>query len=330
MKARFNKQTIQRFVTFLVLLLIVTTLSLSTDKFLTPLNITNIFKQVSMVIIIASAANFVMISGGLDLSVSGVMALSAVVMANAAVAGYPLWMAMLFGVLIGVVVGFVNGSLVVFFRLTPVITTIGTWYITKGLAFVFSDGHSIVDGLPEGFDFVSTTRVGPIPLLVIIMLLVFVVFYIILNKTLLGKYTYAIGGNTETARLSGINVGKITCIIYILTSAMAGLAGVLMASRLHAGDPNIGASGIEFEVIVSIVIGGTSLSGGEGSLVGTFIGALIIGTLTNGMNLLGIGSIYQYIVEGAVLVIAVIIDLSLRGAGIDIKAMKAVFAKSQR
>jgi len=178
MRRRFSKRTIQRLVTFLVLLLIAAVLSFSTDKFLTPVNLTNVLKQVSMVIIVASAVNFVMISGGLDLSVGGVMALTGVVMAKAACAGYPLWLAILAGVLVGMGIGFINGGLVVLTRMTPVIATIGTMYVTRGLAYVVSGGHTVVDGLPEGFDFISTSHIGALPLLVVIMFIVFAVFYL--------------------------------------------------------------------------------------------------------------------------------------------------------
>jgi ribose transport system permease protein len=326
MKAYLNKQTIQRIVTLLVLVLICIILTSLSDKFFTVVNITNVLKQVSMVVIVACAVNFVMISGGLDLSIGGVMALSGVVMATVASNGYPMWLAIVVGILIGSLIGVINAGLVVWTRMTPVIATIGTMYVTRGLAFVVSGGHTVVDGLPSNFDFISAIHFGSIPLLVVIMAVVFIIFYFILTKTVLGKYTYAIGGNAETSRLSGIKVGKVKATLYMLSGTLAGLAGVLMASRLSSGDPNVGI-GFEFDVIVSIVLGGTSLAGGEGSLFGTLIGALIVGVLTNGMNLLGIGSIYQYIVEGVVLVLAVIIDQTLKGEGIDVKKIGKLFGR---
>ena len=155
--------------------------------------------------------------------------------------------------------------------------------------------------------------------MVIIAAVIFFVFYIILNKTLLGKYAYAIGGNAETARLSGISVKKVQCILYVLTGLMASLAGVLMSSRISSGDPNLSTSGIEFEIIVAIILGGTSLLGGQGSLIGTLIGALILGNLSNGMNLMGIGTVYQFIVEGAVLIVAVVVELIIKGSNMKKK-----------
>lgn len=145
-------------------------------------------------------------------------------------------------------------------------------------------------------------------------------FIILLNRTLLGKYAYAIGGNSETARLSGIKVNLVRCVLYILTALMSSFVGILMSSRINSGDPNLSTSGIEFEIIVAIILGGTSLLGGQGSLIGTLIGALILGNLSNGMNLLGIGTVYQFIVEGAVLVVAVVLDLTLKGNGLRIKS----------
>lgn len=321
MKMKISRSTIQRLVTLGVLIVIGIILSFLSNKFLTPTNLTNVLRQVSMVVIVASAVNLVMITGGLDLSIGGVLAFSGVVMAQFAVAGYPVWLSMVFAVFAGALIGVINGSLIVGTKMTPVIATIGTMYITRGLAFVVSGGHSVTNGLPDGFDFISIGRVGPIPLLVIIMFAVFFVFWIILNRTLLGKYVYALGGSEETTRLSGVSVGRIRFAIYTISGALAGFAGALMASRLSAGDPNVG-QGFEFDVVVAIVLGGTSLSGGEGSLTGTLIGALIVAILTNGMNLIGIGSIYQYIVEGIVLVIAVVIDLALKGKGIKFKSIK--------
>lgn len=328
MKKKYNQQTVQRFVTFGILIAICIFFSIASDKFMTVSNITNVFKQVSIVVIVASAVTLVMISGGMDLSVGGVMAFAGIVMAQTAVSGLPVWFAVIAGCGAGALIGVINGFFIVATKMTPVIATIGTMYITRGLAFVASNGISVTNGIPKGFDFVSDWSIGPVPFLVIIMAIVFIIYFIIANKTLLGKYVYAIGGGEETARLSGINVGKIRFIIYVLSGLMAGLAGALMASRLSAGDPNIG-TGFEFDVVVAVVLGGTSLAGGEGSITGTLIGALIVGVLTNGMNLIGIGSIYQYIVEGIVLMLAVVADMSLKGNGINIQGVKRFFVRKK-
>ena len=317
-KLKTNTQTKQRLVTLLILVLIMVILSCISNKYLTVSNLINIVRQESTLIIIACAATMLMISGGMDLSPAGVIALTSVVFAKLCVAGISIPLAALLSLLVGVAAGTFSGLLVVLANVPPMIATLGTWYITKGLAYAISNSYAIVQGLPANFGWVNR-YVGPFPLMLLIALVVFVVFYVMLNRTLLGKYAYAIGGNSETARLSGIKVNLVRCVLYILTALMSSFVGILMSSRINSGDPNLSTSGIEFKIIVAIILGGTSLLGGQGSLIGTLIGALILGNLSNGMNLLGIGTVYQFIVEGAVLVVAVVLDLTLKGNGLRIK-----------
>lgn len=322
-KMKFNAAFIQRMATLFILIFIMIVLTVISDKYLTPENLINIVRQESALIIIASAATILMISGGMDLSPAGVIALTSVVLAKLCVAGVPLPLAILMSFFVGIVAGLFSGILVVIFGVPPMIATLGTWYITKGFAYVLSGSYAIVQGLPKNFSWVLA-YVGPFPLMVVIAAIIFCTFYIILNKTLLGKYAYAIGGNAETARLSGVSVKKVQCILYVLTGLMASLAGVLMSSRISSGDPNLSTSGIEFEIIVAIILGGTSLLGGQGSLIGTLIGALILGNLSNGMNLMGIGTVYQFILEGAVLIVAVVVDLLIKGSSMKKKRSRAV------
>ncbi|EOS77635.1 hypothetical protein C819_00745 [Lachnospiraceae bacterium 10-1] len=322
-RVKLNTNMIQRMATLVILVTIMIALSCISDKYLNYRNLINIIRQESTLIIIASAATVLMISGGMDLSPAGVMALTSVVLAKLCVAGVSLPVAIVFSLMIGAAAGAFSGFLVVIAKVPAMIATLGTWYITKGFAYVLSNSYAIVQGLPKNFGWVSVYA-GPIPLMVILAAVVFILFYVILNKTLLGKYAYAIGGNAETARLSGVNVKAVSCVLYILTGLMSSFAGILMSSRISSGDPNLSTSGIEFEVIVAIILGGTSLLGGQGSLVGTLIGALILGNLSNGMNLLGIGTVYQFIVEGAVLIIAVVVDLILKGSGIKFKRRKRI------
>lgn len=313
---KFNAVAIQRMATLFILVFIMIVLAAISDKYLTPANLINIVRQEASLIIIASAATILMISGCMDLSPAGVIALTSVVLAKICVAGVPLPLAIFLSLFVGVIAGLFSGVLVVVANVPPMIATLGTWYITKGLAYVLSNSYAIVHGLPSNFSWVLT-YVGPFPMMVVIAAVIFMIFYVILNKTLLGKYAYAIGGNAETARLSGIAVKKVRCILYVLTGLMSSLAGVLTSSRISSGDPNLSTSGIEFEIIVAIILGGTSLLGGQGSLIGTLIGALILGNLSNGMNLLGIGTVYQFIVEGAVLILAVVVDLIIKGESIN-------------
>lgn len=289
-RVKLNTNMIQRMATLVILVTIMIALSCISDKYLNYRNLINIIRQESTLIIIASAATVLMISGGMDLSPAGVMALTSVVLAKLCVAGVSLPVAIVFSLMIGAAAGAFSGFLVVIAKVPAMIATLGTWYITKGFAYVLSNSYAIVQGLPKNFGWVSVYA-GPIPLMVILAAVVFILFYVILNKTLLGKYAYAIGGNAETARLSGVNVKAVSCVLYILTGLMSSFAGILMSSRISSGDPNLSTSGIEFEVIVAIILGGTSLLGGQGSLVGTLIGALILGNLSNGMNLLGIGKL---------------------------------------
>jgi D-ribose transport system permease protein len=320
-KLKTNTQTKQRLVTLLILVLIMVILSCISNKYLTVNNLINIVRQESTLIIIACAATMLMISGGMDLSPAGVIALTSVVFAKLCVAGISIPLAALLSLLVGVAAGTFSGLLVVLANVPPMIATLGTWYITKGLAYAISNSYAIVQGLPANFGWVNR-YIGPFPLMVVIAVAVFAVFYILLNRTLLGEYAYAIGGNSETARLSGIKVNLVRCVLYILTALMSSFVGILMSSRINSGDPNLSTSGIEFEIIVAIILGGTSLLGGQGSLIGTLIGALILGNLSNGMNLLGIGTVYQFIVEGAVLVVAVVLDLTLKGNGLRIKKLR--------
>lgn len=326
MRIKNTKQLKHRLITLGILIVLCFTLSLFTDRFLKISNLTNVLKQVSFTVIAACAVNFTVIAGFLDLSIGGILATSGVVMASVAVAGAPVGLAFVAGMIVGLIFGLLNGFLIVVTKISPVIATIGTMYITRGLAYAISGGYSIVNGLPENFGFVASTSFFGVPLLTVFMVVVFCIFYFLLNKTLLGKYTYALGGNSETAKLSGINVGKYIFILYALNGLLAGLCGSLMASRLSSGDPSVG-NGFEFDVVVAIVVGGTSLSGGEGSLIGTAIGAMIIGVLKNGMNLLGMGTTYQYIIEGLVLVIAVIIDTSMKSG--NLTAIKKNFSKEK-
>jgi ribose/xylose/arabinose/galactoside ABC-type transport system permease subunit len=234
-----------------------------------------------------------------------------VIAARLAVQGIPLPWAFLSGAGVGLLAGSLNGLLIIGTGIPPVIATLGTMYVTRGLAYILSNGSAVVNGLPDQFGIVGELHVGFLPILVIIMAVVLFVCQFVLAKTVLGRHIYAIGGNVQAAHLAGVPVRRVKLVLYIMAGAMAGLCGVLLASRLSSGDPNVGI-GFEFDVIVAIVLGGTSLAGGEGTLSGTFIGALILAILANGMNLLGIGAFYQYIVQGVILVMAVTLDFMLR------------------
>lgn len=318
---KINKNKLQSFITLSILIGIAIFMTLASDKFLSPINLTNILRQVSLTVIIAVAATFVMISGGLDLSVGSVLAFSSVITAKFATSGYSLTISILIGILCGGGFGLLNGLLIVKTKIPPVIATLGSMYIARGLAFIVTGGVPIVNGIPVNYGFSIDIKFLGMSLMIWMMIIIYLIFYILLNKTLLGKYTYAIGGNIKTAMLSGININRVKITIYTLTGICAGISGVLMSSRLFSGDPNIG-NGFEFDVIIAIFLGGVSVSGGEGKLGGTLVGALIVAVLTNGMNLIGITSFYQYLVQGIVLVFAVVLDLTIKGKGLSFKKEK--------
>lgn len=313
-----NKKNMQQFVLFGILAALVIFFSICSENFFTAVNITNLIRQQSIVAIIAAGGTLVMITKGLDISVGSTVALSGVVFALSLQAGMPMWLGLILGMLSGGLVGCINATTIVGLGINPTIATLGTMEAIRGVAYLLADGKAVVNGLPANFNFLGRGYVGAVPIPVLIMIVVFVLSHFILSKTLIGKYIYAIGGNIETARYAGIQVKKVLVSVYIYVGLLAGLSGVLLASRLTSGNPQIG-SGYEFDVIIAVYLGGVSTKGGEGSVIGTLIGAMIVGVLTNGMNILGINSFYQYIVRGAVLVIAVVIDMIIKEGKFKLK-----------
>jgi ribose/xylose/arabinose/galactoside ABC-type transport system permease subunit len=282
-------------------------LSFATSQFTTSRNITNVLGQISFVGMSACVVTLVMIAGGMDLSVGSIIAVAGVTAAKFVTVGHwPLGGAFLMGVLAGGVIGGLNAFLIVGMKINPVITTLGTMYIGRGLANVVADG-SPVTGVPFSFNDLATSKVGPIPVPVVIFAAVAVVMMFLERKTILGRWTIASGGNQEAARLSGIPIYRTRVTLYILSGLAAGVAGILMNSRIATGDPNSG-TGFEFDVIVAVVLGGTAITGGQGTITGSIVGVLIVGVLDNGLNLLGVSTFYQNIVQGGVLIFAVGID----------------------
>jgi ribose/xylose/arabinose/galactoside ABC-type transport system permease subunit len=295
-----------------ILLLVGIVFSLTTDHFLTVENLTNVLRQVSFVGITSCAVTLVMVAGGLDLSVGSVVAIAGVVAAKfAAQAGWPLEAAFGMGILAGGVFGSLNAFLVVGLRINPVISTLGTLYMGRGMALLLAGGEP-VKGVPLSFNDLATSTIGPVSTPVVIFAIVAAVMLIIERKTLLGRWAVASGGNTEAARLSGIPIDRTRVILYILSGLAAGIAGIFINSRVATGDPNSGI-GFEFDVIVAVILGGTALTGGQGTIIGTVVAVFILGVLGNGLNLLGVESFSQYVVKGILLVFAVGIGEALRG-----------------
>ena len=301
----------QKIVIVGVLVLIGAVLALLSRDFLTITNLTNVTRQVAFVVITGSAVTLLMISGNFDLSIGSILGLTGMLSAFFVSAGMPLWVSLIASTLIGTATGLLNGLMVVVLKIPSIIATLGTMYAARGLALVITGGNSIHLGLGPQFTLLGRGFLGPVPIMLLITIAILGIFFFIESRTILGKYSFAIGGNRRTALLSGINVGAIVILLYVLVGTLAGFSGTLMASRLGVGQPMVG-QGFEFDVIVAIILGGTSLEGGEGSVFGMLIGAFIVGFIANGLNLLGIHSFYQSILKGAVLVGAVLLDRAFK------------------
>jgi ribose/xylose/arabinose/galactoside ABC-type transport system permease subunit len=226
-------------------------------------------------------------------------------------AGVPVVFALIITIVCGCIIGAINGILVTRFSVTPFIATLGTWFIFKGIAKAITDNNEIKAGLPKSFDFLGQAQIGPIPMPVICLIIIVAIFLFLERKTLLGKYSMAIGGNPVAAYLSGINSDKIIFLLYAITGGLAGLAGSIAASRIGSGNPRMGG-GFEFDVIIAIILGGTPLSGGRGTILGTLIGALIVAVIGSGLNMLGMLSFWQLVLKGAILVIAILLNEKFR------------------
>ena len=301
-------QMTQKLGPLLGLFILIVIVSILNPSFLEPLNILNLLRQVSINALIAFGMTFVILTGGIDLSVGSTLALSSAFVANMLVAGYDPILSILAGCLLGGVMGMINGLLVTQGKMAPFIATLATMTIFRGLTLVYTDGNPIT-GLGDSMTFQLFGRGYQfgIPVPAITMIIAFAVLWVILHKTAFVRKSYAIGGNEKAAIVSGIKVSRVKIMIYSLAGMLSALAGAILTSRLNSAQPTAGTS-YELDAIAAVVLGGTSLSGGRGRIVGTLIGALIIGTLNNGLNLLGVSSFYQMVVKGIVILIAVLID----------------------
>jgi ribose transport system permease protein len=278
--------------------------------FLTISNLLNIAQQTSINAIIAVGMTFVIISAGIDLSVGSIVAFSGVVLAGTLQTGIPEPVAILFGLFVGLICGLSNGLLISYGKLPPFIATLGMMSVARGTALLYTEGKPI-SGFSASFRFLATGEILYIPATVFIMILLYMAAHFILCRTKLGRYTYAIGGNEEAANLSGINTKLIKTVIYGISGLLSGFAAVVLTARLNSAQPIAGIM-YELDAIAAVVIGGTSLVGGEGKILGTFIGAFIMGILRNGLNLMGVSSFVQQIIIGLVIIFAVLVDMSLK------------------
>jgi putative xylitol transport system permease protein len=306
---------VQEYGIFLAFLLLAFVLSVSNEYFLTPGNISNVLLQTSINGVLAIGMTFVILTRGIDLSVGSVVALAGIVSASfattSATAGvvggpYPFFVALAVGLLVGLACGAVVGLIVSRFAVPAFVATLGMLSAARGLTLIYGGGKPVPALTPQ-FRWIGTGNILGIPMPVVLLALVFIVSWWVLTRTRFGRYIYAVGGNPHAAQTSGINVTRIRFIVYMISGALAGLAGMMLSARTGSALPQAGIA-YELDAIAAVVIGGTSLSGGVGRVSGTLIGALIIGVMNNGLDLLGIESYYQQVLKGALIVGAVMLD----------------------
>ncbi len=291
---------------FAVLVLLGLFMAIMAPNFLSVDNGLNVARAVSINAILAAGMTMIIITAGIDLSVGSILAVSGVAGVLLWTSGVPAVPAVLGGILAGAVAGFVNGAFVAWLALPAFIVTLGSMTYLRGTAYSLLDGQPLIaSGL--GYRGLGNGAVAGIPTPVVLMIIVYVIFWFLLERTTFGRHVYAVGGNMEAARLAGINVKRVLLGVYTIGGAAAGLAGIIFSARVLSAQPTAG-NGYELDAIAAVVLGGTSLAGGRGRVLGTLIGALIIGVLSNGLVLMNVPFFYQLIVKGVVIVIAVALD----------------------
>ena len=281
-----------------------------TPHFLTVANALNVMEQTSINAIVAIGMTFVIVSSGIDLSVGSLVAVAGVVLAGALKAGWSIPIAIAAGLAIGAATGLLNGIVIAFGRLPSFIMTLGMMSVARGAALLMTDGRPI-SGFDAAFRSIATGRLVGVPAPIVLTLVLYAIAHFVLSRTRFGRYVYGIGGNEEATRLSGVNVRFHKTMVYVVSGVMSAIAAVLLTARLNSAQPIAGIM-YELDAIAAVVIGGTSLSGGEGHLGGTLIGALTMGVLRNGLNLLGVSSFLQQLVIGVVIIVAVLVDIMVK------------------
>ena len=303
---RIGTGIFQKFLPFISLALLFVVLSIASPYFLTTTNLASVIRQTAVINIMALGMTLVIVSGGIDLSVGSVLAFSGVVGTMTMVNGGSVPLGIAAGIAGGTLWGCANGLMISKLRLPPFIVTLGTLGIVRGLTLVISGGLPVV-GLPKEHSFLGEGTIGPAPFVLLILVVCAIVTHIALRSTKLGRYTYAIGSNEAAAVYAGIPVARYKVAIYAICGMLTGMAGMIETSRLMTGQPTAGVS-YELQVIAAVVIGGGSLAGGEGTVIGTLIGAFIMGLLSNGSDLLGVNPYWQQVIIGAVIILAVALD----------------------
>lgn len=309
---------VRKYLIIAILFGVIAVLSALTEgKFLQAQNLINVIRQVSVIAMLGIGLTVVIISTGIDLSVGSILAASAVVSASlaqeptAAVIMYPgldlpVWVAILAGLAVGAALGLVNGILIAGFRIAPFIATLGMMTSARGLALIYAGGRP-VSKLDPSFNWIGQGEIFGVPVPIILLIVVALVAQVMLSSTRFGRYIYAIGGNEQAARVSGINLAVVKVGIYAFSGLLAGLGGMILTARIGSGNPQLG-TGIELDAITASIIGGTSFSGGIGTVWGAVVGAMLIGSLNTGLDLLNVSPFTQQVVKGAIIVVAIIID----------------------
>lgn len=307
------KELIPKFGIWFALITLVIVFSLTTDTFLTQVNLFNIARQVSVIGICAVGMTFVMLMGAMDISVGAIIGVTAVTAATLLKNGVSIVLAcsasLLLGVLIGLFIAFVVNKI----DIPAIIVTLALMTALRGVAFLITGGLPVY-GIPKNFLFLGQGYISFLPVPVLVMIIVFILGYIILEKTIFGRMIYGTGGNDQASRLSGVSVNKVKYFVFAIHGFLAALAGIILLSRVNSGQPGAGM-GYEMDIITGCVLGGISVSGGEGKISGVIVGVMTIGVLSNGMVLLGINEFWQMIAKGTVLLIAVIVDKTSKKTG---------------
>ncbi|KGD59147.1 branched-chain amino acid transport system / permease component family protein [Burkholderia pseudomallei] len=282
----------------------------ASDSFLSAANLENVLRQVSINAIIGVGMTCVILTGGIDLSVGSVMALSGTLAAGLLVTGANGAAALAAGIGVGVALGAANGLFVAFAGMPPIIVTLATMGIARGLALIYTGGYPI-DGLPDWVRFFGSGKVLGVQTPVLTMLAVYALAWLMLERMPFGRYVYAIGGNEHATRLSGVRVSRVKLAVYTFAGLTSALAALVLTGRLMSGQPNAGG-GFELDAIAAVVMGGTSIAGGRGSIVGTLVGALLLGVLNNGLNMIGVNPYVQNVIKGAIILLAIYIGRERR------------------
>lgn len=282
------------------------------DNFLTVNNLTNVGRQVSINAIIAIGMTFAILHGGIDLGVGSVMALSGTLTAGLMAGGMAMFPAILIGLFLGTFLGALNGLMIAYGKMPPFIVTLAMMGIARGFALIYTGGYPI-SGLDKAFGFFGRGTIIGIETPIFIMLFAYLITWIVLTYTPFGRHVYATGGNEEASRLSGIKTNRILFLIYTISGFTSALAGLILTSRLMSGQPNAGV-GFELDAIAAVVLGGAAMSGGKGTIVGTLLGALLLGILNNGLNLVGVNPYVQKVIQGVIILIAIYIGTEKKKA----------------